>query len=75
MYSSKRGCIRAKMFVFVQSGGIRTKWLYLTESSCIGHCGCIRAGLLYRSKIVVFEKKWLYSVKNGIIPAKVVVLR
>ena len=43
---------------------IRAKWFYSNESGCIGQRGCYRAGLLYRGKMVVFEKKLLYSGKS-----------
>ena len=58
------GCISTKMVVFVQSGFIRKKWLYLGKFFVfgqkllyLGKNGCIR------DKVVVFVKKWLYSVK------------
>ena len=74
LYSSKRGCIRATMFVFVLSDFIRMKVVVL------GNVVVYRAGLLYRGKMVVFEKKLLYSGKSccysdkrGCIQANVVV--
>ena len=71
-YSGRSGCI-----CFSKSGSIRAsgsllqKWLYSGKSGCIwakvvvfGQNGCIRAGLLYLSKVVLFGQKWLYSCKR-----------
>ena len=55
LYSSKTGCIREKLLVFVQGGCNQEKWLYSSKSCCIrrkevvfGQSGC------FREKAVVF---------------------
>ena len=45
------------MVVFEQGIQIREKWFYS------GRSGCILAKKLNSGKVVVFEKKWLYSWK------------
>ena len=61
----QRGCIRAKVFLFVQ------KVVVFEQSVCarakvvvLGQGGCIRELFVLFSKVVLFEKKLLYSDKK-----------
>ena len=77
LYSSKGGCIRATMFVFVLSDFIRMKVVVLGNVVVIGQVCCIGERWLYskksyciRAKVVVFGQTLLYSSKCGCIRVK-----
>ena len=72
LYSGKSGCIRTNWFCSVRSASIRAmfffcaKWLYSGNVLVFGQSGFIRAKVVvFWVKVVVFEQKWLCSVKTG----------
>ena len=60
--------------MFLESGCIRSNWLYSDNSGCIRtKAGVFGQKWLFSGKVVVFGIKWLYLGKSGCIRVKVVV--